>query len=106
MDPRTCPLTRREILDAYFLEHRGKLLELAAFLDRLDRASDGPAEAAEKDPRHALLERALELLRDGEGDRARRVQELLSDESEEPAERAAECKPTDGAPAEIRSQFE
>jgi hypothetical protein len=31
-------MTRQEILDLYFLDARGKLIELAAFLDRVERA--------------------------------------------------------------------
>ena len=36
------PLTGRELVDEYFIENRTKLLDIAAFLDRLDRA-DPPA---------------------------------------------------------------
>lgn len=32
-------MTRQQVLDLYFLEARGRLIELAAFLDRADRAS-------------------------------------------------------------------
>ena len=32
------PLSARELVDEYFIENRTKLLEIAAFLDRLDRA--------------------------------------------------------------------
>ncbi len=38
--PGSCPLTQRQLIDEYFIEHRAKLLDLAAFLDRLDRASE------------------------------------------------------------------
>jgi hypothetical protein len=31
-------MTRQQILDQYFLDARGKLIELAAFLDRVERA--------------------------------------------------------------------
>ena len=39
----SCPLTYAQIVDAYFLEHRAKVIDIAAFLDRLERAADGPA---------------------------------------------------------------
>ncbi len=39
--PRTSPLTATELVDEYFIENRTKLLEIAAFLDRLDRADPG-----------------------------------------------------------------
>jgi hypothetical protein len=32
------PLSARELVDEYFIENRTRLLEIAAFLDRLDRA--------------------------------------------------------------------
>ena len=32
------PLSPKEIVDEYFIENRTRLLEIAAFLDRLDRA--------------------------------------------------------------------
>ena len=32
-------MTRQQVLDHYFLDARGKLIELAAFLDRAERAS-------------------------------------------------------------------
>ena len=38
--PGISPLTQRELIDEYFMEHRVKVLDLAAFLDRLDRARE------------------------------------------------------------------
>lgn len=68
------PLSSRAALDAYFLEARCKLLDLAAILDRIDR---GGAELA-NDPRLARIRQALELLREERGDRAERVQRIFS----------------------------
>src|ERR1700739_988068 len=34
------PMTCRQLIDEYFIENRTKLLDLAAFLDRLDRAEE------------------------------------------------------------------
>ena len=45
MDSAPSPLTPREVVDEYFIENRTRLLEIAAFLDRLDRAD--PAYAAQ-----------------------------------------------------------
>ncbi|MCZ7647255.1 MAG: hypothetical protein M5U26_18700 [Planctomycetota bacterium] len=81
----TCPLPRAKALDAYFLEHRAKLIDLAAFLDRLDRAD--PQGAAE-DFRLAALRQALAILSDGRGERARRVLECFSDPTAEPIPKA------------------
>ena len=36
-------MTRQQVLDLYFIDARFRLIELAAFLDRVDRA-DGPAD--------------------------------------------------------------
>ncbi len=36
--PSPSPLTAKELVDEYFIENRTKVLEIAAFLDRLDRA--------------------------------------------------------------------
>ena len=76
----TPPRTAAEVLNRDFLETRGKVLELAAALDRLDRAPapNRPAEAP--DPRLAQLRQALEsLLEPGPG-RAETVQLLFSRE--------------------------
>ena len=44
-DAVSCPLTQRQLIDEYFMEHRTKVLDLAAFLDRLDRRFDRLSEA-------------------------------------------------------------
>jgi hypothetical protein len=36
----TCPASRSKVVDLYFLEHRAKVIDIAAFLDRADRAED------------------------------------------------------------------
>jgi hypothetical protein len=81
----SCPLSRSAVADLYFLEHRAKLIDIAAFLDRLDRA--GP-EGEPDDFRVRALRQALALLSDGNGERARRVLELLSDPTAEPIAQA------------------
>ena len=63
-------------LDAYFLEARGKLLDLAAILDRIGRG--GGAAAVEDDPRLAKVRQALEVLHDRSGGRAERIQQIFS----------------------------
>ena len=79
-------MTSKAVIDRYFLEHRAKLLDLAAFLDRIDRA-DASGEGRE-DFRVAAIHRAIEeLAKDGPG-RARRIQEVFSDQSTEPIEKA------------------
>lgn len=75
-------LDRRQVLDLYFLEARGKLLEVAAFLDRLDRA---PGEA---DFRLAALREAIRCLEGPVADRAERLLCVLSDPTTEPIPKA------------------
>lgn len=77
----TCPLSVQEVIDRYFMEHRAKLLDIAAFLDRLDRA--GPP-TGQDDVRIRAIRRAIPLLVDGAGDRTRRILELLSDRTSDP----------------------
>jgi hypothetical protein len=62
------------VLDREFLEIRARVLEIAAALDRLDRADGPPAD----DPRVAALGQALDVLRSADGDRAERVQLIFS----------------------------
>jgi len=77
----TCPLSGKQIVDRYFMEHRAKLIDIAAFLDRVER---GGGASAVDDNRLRALRRAIPILTDGRGDRARRVLELLSDHTTEP----------------------
>jgi hypothetical protein len=85
MAKQACPLTSQQVVDFYFMEHRAKLLDIAAFLDRLERA--GGSEGLQ-DVRVRALHKAIPLLIDpaseGRADRVRRVQELLSDHTAEP----------------------
>jgi hypothetical protein len=77
----TCPLSGPQVVELYFMEHRAKLLDLAAFLDRLDRAG---LPTGNDDVRVRALRRAIPLLLDGTGDRVRRILELLSDHTTAP----------------------
>jgi hypothetical protein len=70
------PLPAEKALDAYFLEARSKLLDLAAILDRIDRGRD--AEAAADDPRMERIRQALDVIADADGDRAEQVQMIFS----------------------------
>ena len=75
----TCPLSQRQLIEEYFIEHRTKVLDLAAFLDRLDRASglDGS-----DDFRLVALRKSLKVLCSDNGpSRVEAVQMILSDTS-------------------------
>jgi hypothetical protein len=71
-------MTRQQVLDLYFMESRAKLIDLAAFLDRVERA-DGEA-----DFRLAGFNEALKQLGAGNSQRARQVLLSLSDPTTEP----------------------
>jgi hypothetical protein len=86
------PMSRARVADAYFIEHRARVLDVAAFLDRLDRAPAAPGEAGD-DFRIAAFRRAVAVLGDGKPERVRRILELLSDPTLEPIPAA----PTKGA---------
>ena len=73
---KVIPLPAQAALDAYFLEARARLLDLAAILDRIGRG--GGATEAEEDPRLAKVRQALEVLHDESGGRAERVQQIFS----------------------------
>jgi hypothetical protein len=70
------PLSAPQALNAFYLDARGRLLDLAATLDRIERGS--AAESAHADPRFHLLQQAVRLLADGEPARAERLQQLFS----------------------------
>ena len=74
----SCPLTQRQLIDEYFIEHRTKILDIAAFLDRFDRAS---ARDAADDFRMAAFREALVLLTGSQGipSRLHAIQLVLSD---------------------------
>ncbi|OAI54970.1 hypothetical protein AYO44_13855 [Planctomycetaceae bacterium SCGC AG-212-F19] len=72
------PLPAAKALDAYFLEARCKILEVAAILDRIGRGTD--ATAATNDPRVQKIRQALEVLQDQSGGRAERIQQVFSRE--------------------------
>ena len=77
----TCPAARSKIVDLYFMEHRAKLIDIAAFLDRYDRAD---ADSNNDDFRIEAIRKAINILSDNKSDRAKRILELLSDHSSEP----------------------
>ncbi|MEO2031105.1 MAG: hypothetical protein ABGZ35_03365 [Planctomycetaceae bacterium] len=90
-------MTRTEVIDAYFMEHRARLIDVAAFLDRLDRAA--PDDAV--DFRESSFHRALEILSDGQPQRAARILSLLSDHTEQLPQSAEGMKGASGAPISL-----
>jgi hypothetical protein len=86
------PKTGRQLVDEYFIENRTRLLEIAAFLDRLDRTD---TTLVDRDYRVRAFRDALRLLEAapapaptaGEPQtRVERIQHLMSDPTTEPLE--------------------
>jgi hypothetical protein len=75
-------MTRQQVLDLYFMDARCKLIEIAAFLDRVERAG------GEADFRLAAFHEAMRELAGTEPERARKVLVSLSDPTTEPIDKA------------------
>lgn len=73
---------KANLVDLGFMAARAHLLEVAAFLDRVERAG------LEGDFRVGALRRALACLGERGSERARRILEALSDPTLEPSEQA------------------
>ena len=82
MNPRN-DMTRQQALDLYFMDARSKLIDLAAFLDRVERSNGNI------DFRMDAFRRALgELSKEGSTGRAEAVLLAFSDPTTEPIAKA------------------
>jgi hypothetical protein len=70
------PLPANQTLDAYFLEARCKLLDIAAILDRIARGTGG--NGVREDPRLAKIRESLDVLKEPGTERAERIQQIFS----------------------------
>ncbi|MBX3441349.1 MAG: hypothetical protein KF774_02995 [Planctomyces sp.] len=71
------PQSALQVLDRHYLELRCGLLDLAAALDRLDRAAN--ATGVQQDPRRLRIAEGLAILASEGPGRAERLQLLFSD---------------------------
>ena len=71
-------MTRQQVLELYFMEARAKLIDLGAFLDRIERAS------GEEDFRMKGFRAALAQLGKGGSENAKQVLLALSDPTTDP----------------------
>jgi hypothetical protein len=71
-------MTRQQVLDLYFMDARSKLIDLAAFVDRVERAS------GEDDFRMKAFREALKNLSEANKANAKQVLLTFSDPSTEP----------------------
>jgi len=76
-------MTKQQVLDLYFLDARHKLIELAAFLDRVERAT------GKEDFRLPAFRAALTVLAGKKKNKATRVLRAFSDPTIVPIEKAA-----------------
>lgn len=84
------PMRAIDILDLYFIENRSRIMDIASFLDRIDRYEG--AEEAKADFRYQAFLRILDITREATQDRAKAVQVALSDPTAEPLESAVGMK--------------
>ena len=75
-------MKRQQVLDLYFLDARHKLVEIAAFLDRVERA-DG-----QDDFRAKSFRAALDELRGNKKQKAKNVLLAFSDPTTKPIDKA------------------
>jgi dsDNA-binding SOS-regulon protein len=73
---------KKKIADLHFMDARSKMLDLAAFFDRMDR------HIGDADFRDKALRRALPILLESRKDRVATILNSLSDESLELSEKA------------------
>ena len=74
--------SRKEVADLHFMDARAKLLDLAAFLDRVDRSSGSD------DHRIRGLRLALKVLNEGNKNRVEEILNQWSDPTTEPLDKS------------------
>lgn len=84
------PLLATDALNTYFLDNRARLLEIASFLDRIDRYSNDST--ARDDYRYKSFIKALHAIIDSDQERTKKVQLIFSDLTSEPIESVTDPK--------------
>ena len=85
-----CPMSAKEALETYYLDNRARVLEIASFLDRIDRCGDSLS--AMEDFRYKSFIKGLQLVLECEKDRTKKLQLFFSDLSSDPIDSAAGLK--------------
>ena len=88
-------MTRQQVLDLYFMDARAKLLDLAAFMDRVDRAE------GDEDFRMKAFRKTIAVL-NSKKNRAEKVLLSFSDPTKQPIP-AATTKAASGAYPESKN---
>ncbi len=88
--PDKPPLSSEQLIQLGFIQARSRLVDVAAFLDRVQRADSGSggSRSALEDERVAAILAAMRLALDGQPERARRILESFSDLSTDPVAHA------------------
>jgi hypothetical protein len=81
-----CLLEAQVTIQKYFIENRSRLLDIAAYLDRIDRSQN--TESAKNDFRLIAFHKAIEQLLTPEPNRVDRIHHVLSDPTLEPLDSA------------------
>jgi hypothetical protein len=97
-----CPLTSEKTLQRYFIENRSRLIDIAAYLDRIER-SQAP-EAVLQDFRLVAFKKAIAVLLGHGSKRVEKIQKILSDITDEPLPEAGEQKSAVGAFQHVKSE--
>ena len=84
------PMKAIDVLDLYFIENRSRILDIASFLDRIDRYEG--AEEAKADYRYQAFVKIIGLLGEPGQGRTKAVQLALSDPTTEPLDSALGLK--------------
>ncbi|MEX0684947.1 MAG: hypothetical protein WD267_05345 [Balneolales bacterium] len=77
----SCPLTQKQLIDDHFMRQRNHMLEIAAFLDRMQRSV---TKNGEDDFRMQAFHESLKELISDQPDKVKRIQMILSDPEIEP----------------------
>ena len=90
MNSGKSPIKSKKALDTYFLDNRARLLDIASFLDRIDRYEY--SEEAKSDFRYQSFIKALHCLLESEKNRTKSIQMIFSDLSIAPIESVIDPK--------------
>lgn len=91
----------KALVDQYFLDTRHKIIEIAAFLDRIERSREQQGDSgdplAADDFRLAAMRDALKILTSDRAGKAKAIQLVFSDPTVEALDSAAGMKGATGA---------
>ncbi|MBI1176661.1 hypothetical protein GC207_04395 [bacterium] len=90
-------MNKQQLMDLYFLDARARLIDIAAFLDRIERAE------GTEDFRMVAFRKAVGVLSAGNKQKAREVLMSFSDPTDKPIEKAHSKGACGAWPGEVKS---